>query len=122
MGSSGTGKFTDYSNNAKDVNGATKKGSSGDDPCGNGFVTILEEVERCPYFQRHKSLPSKGATIRVVMAGRVAVESAGLIIGYLPTQYNYLAGCINSGSTYQGIITSVNSRPLIRVQVRINRE
>lgn len=122
MGSEGTGKFSDYSNNADGPEGAAKRGSNGEDPCNQQINTLLEEVERSQYYKIHKSLPAINSAIRVVFNKRLGVEINGEIVGYLSTEYNYLFTCIKSGSSYAGIITSIANSPLLRVQVQIYKE
>jgi hypothetical protein len=54
------------------------------------------------------------------MGGRLSVDTeVGEVIGYLPTQFNYLAGCISSGRSYGGAVTSIATTPLTRVHVDI---
>ncbi len=121
MGSSGTGKFSDYSKSTQANTSGGNGGSSGEDPCAAEVDAVLEEVERSQYYKLHNSLPSVGIHVGVMLKERLAVEVNGELIGYLPTEYNYLASCIKSGSTYSGVITSVANHPVFRIQVHIAR-
>jgi len=136
MGSTGTGNFTDYSNNLT-KQGSTSSGSgsstssggssassgggsSGEDRCEKAFTAVLEEVERCSYYRQNSSLPVNGTAVTVRMQGRIVVETnEGELIGYLPTQYNYLAICIQNGLSYAGIVTSTSNIPISVVKVDI---
>ncbi len=122
MGSTNTGRFTDYSENTK---GNGKKsgsngGSSGEDRCNKAFSTELEEVERCEYYRKYSDLPTKGSKIYVTFNSRMEViNEPGEVIGYLPTKYNYLATCIQDGNSYSGNILSIVKTPIIKVRVDI---
>lgn len=121
MGSSGTGKFSDYSNSTRPNPSGGNGGASGEDPCAAEVTAFLEEVERSQYYMLHNSLPAVGTQIVLMLKGRLAIEVNGELIGYLPTEYHYLASCIKSGSNYSGVITSVASHPVIRIQIQIAR-
>jgi hypothetical protein len=137
MGSTGTGRFTDYSNSSSNKQSTSSSsgsstssgggsstssggGSSGEDRCDQAFETVLEEVERCSYYRQNRSLPANGTEVIVRMQGRIGVETTNSeLIGYLPTQYNYLASCIQSGRSYAGLITLTSSTPIVVVRVDI---
>ena len=125
MGSTGTGKFTDYSGQTGNEGsggtaGGGSGGSSGVDNCDQAFAAILEEVERCAYFQQYHTPPPAGTAVVVRLRGRLSVDTeSGEVLGYLPTQYNYLAGCMSSGRNYAGSVTATSITPLIRVHVDI---
>ena len=123
MGSTNTGRFTDYSGTSK---GKTKKGgsggggSSGEDLCDKAFTADLEEVERCEYFKNLSDLPSKGSHVLVRFNGRLEVtDNSGELIGYLPTKFNYLAACIQDGNEYSGNVLSTTRTPIIKIRVDI---
>ncbi len=120
MGSSGTGKLSDYSEKTEKKGGGKASGASGKDPCDNAFATTLEDVDRCEYFKNHKSVPPIGTEVIVSLKGRLLVDTlAGETIGYLPTEYNYLAGCMKKKRSYGGQVSSATTKPVIRVRVDI---
>lgn len=49
----------------------------------------------------------------------VAKDEEGLIIGYLPTKYNYLRACIADNYTYEGIVNAVLTSPIKTVSIAI---
>jgi hypothetical protein len=116
MGSSGTGKFTDYSNSQK---GSGGHGASGEDPCQVNKTINLEDVERCQFFQAHHELPPANTIVEIVLTKRLCATLNGEILGYLPTELNFLAGCINSGMRYIGIVSSTSIHPLPRIQITV---
>jgi hypothetical protein len=122
MGSVGTGSFTDYpgSTPKKITGGGTSGGSGGEDPCDKAFSADLEDFERSEYFAQHKAPPKVGLEVTVSLEKRLTVRSgANETLGFLPTKFNYLAGCIKSGRNYRGQVSGVSSKPLIRVRVDI---
>jgi hypothetical protein len=122
MGSSGTGHFSDYPGTMADKPGGAG-GSSGEDQCNQQIMTALEDVERCDFFINHSRLPDVGTPIQVSLAIRLTViTNEGETIGFLPTQYNYLAACIKAGRNYQGVVASSSLRPISKVQVEIMPE
>ena len=123
MGSSGSGRFTDYPGSGSG-SGAGAGAGDGDvpgyeDQCMLAITIALEDIEQSPYFQEHDSVPAVGTEVRVVMGPRIAAEtSGGVIIGNLPTQYNYLARCIQAGFSYEGFVQdSSNGPPLAEISV-----
>lgn len=122
MGSTNTGRFTDYSDNStgKRKPSGDGGGSSGDDPCQKAFSAELEEVERCEYYRKYSILPAKGTEVDIILNARLeAVNKGGETIGYLPTKFNYLAACIEEGNLYSGIVSSTTKTPIIKVSVDI---
>jgi hypothetical protein len=113
MGSSGSGSFTDYSgvtpSNPSDQTG----GASGTNRCGNAFSTGLEEVSRCQYFLTHGSVPSIGTDVTIGFNGMrlVALAATGEEIGYLPTKFNYLKGCLEDDFNYEGQVVGSTTIP-----------
>ena len=112
MGSTGTGHLTDYSGYRKAVVGET----GGKDTvyiCNKAVATSLEDVATSDYFKKHGTLPSKGTPVIITSTSRiVAVDDKGDVIGNLPTEYNYLLGCIEEGYQYEGEVTDSFSSPL----------
>jgi hypothetical protein len=122
MGSSGISRYSDYPRSApkKTAEGGASGGASGEDPCDKAFSADLEDFERSEYFARHKSPPKVGLEVAVSLERRLTVRTgANETLGFLPTKFNYLAGCIKSGHNYSGQVSGVSSKPLIRVRVDI---
>ncbi len=129
MGSTGTGRFSDYpgtpSGSAKagrDEGGGSKtKGEV--DQCERSLVNVaLEEVARCDYSVAHRGLPAVGTTVVVrtaLVGGRLGVETVegSEVIGLLPTEYNYLLQCMKQGYAYAGEVKSARARPVPIVRV-----
>ena len=118
MGSSGSGSFSDYGHKPKGNQGA----SSGEDKCGKAFSASLEEVQNCNYFTTTRNVPIVGNVIYVVFANpRLAVHNdQNVIIGYLPTKFNYLLACIENGINYSGLVSSSSLVPLPSISVDIS--
>jgi hypothetical protein len=136
MGSSGSGNFSDYSSTpakkrsskkkpSKGGGGGSSGGASGKDPCSQPIVGIgLDEVGRSEYYAANKALPAAGSSVFVrkkLFHGRIAVENdQHQVIGLLPTQYNFLIGCVNDGYSYQGSVNSSSTTPYPRIKVDIH--
>lgn len=119
MGSSGTGNFSDYKNFPRAIKGLTGADDS-EDKCALAFSTLIEDVDTCEYYSKKGVLPAAGAEVYVDFKVRLVVKSNdGLIIGYLPTKYNYLRNCIVKGFTYTGVVSNVSSTPINTVIVDI---
>lgn len=103
MGSSGTGRLTDYSGSKNDQGGGG--GTNGQDKCKEPITVQLEEVARSSYYVAHNDVPPKGTPVHLEYKTRLAVQtSSGELLGYLPTAYNYLAGCLKEGNQYRGSV------------------
>ncbi len=121
MGSTGTGRLSDYSG-TKAEKGGGPGGRSGEDKCDQPILATLEDVERCSYYGLHHALPKVGLDVVAGLAKRIEVTTAGgEVIGYLPTKFNYLAGCIKSGAHYAGKVTLSLAKPVVQVQVQLSR-
>ena len=119
MGSSGTGNFSDYKNFPRAIKGVTGADDS-EDKCALAFSTLIEDVDTCEYYCKKGMLPAVDTEVSVDFKVRLVVKSNdGLIIGYLPTKYNYLRYCIVKGFTYTGIVSNVSSTPINTVIVDI---
>lgn len=120
MGSSGSGSLTDYSKR-KPTGGVKNGGGSGEDNCGKGFSTSLEEVSRCFYFINYADVPPVGTNVNIFFNGlRLSVEtSKGEEVGYLPTKFNYIKNCMADGFKYTGVINAANLTPLPSINVDI---
>lgn len=126
MGSTGSERFSDYpsqsgSSGGPDAGSAGDADSAGSDPCQEPVEAVnLEEVARCAYFSTHGAIPPPGTEVEVVglHQGRIAVaeRSSGLIMGYLPTSYSYLASCLES-THYAGDVVASSATPVPTVTV-----
>lgn len=116
MGSRGTNKFDDYTVDRQGPGGSDRPSTDG--PCDKAITAVLEEVERCSYFQQYQSLPLIGTPIKLKFEKRLGVATgAGELIGYLPTEFNYLAGCISTGRSYEGSVVSTANTPVAMIRV-----
>jgi hypothetical protein len=118
MGSRGTGRFGDYQpGHDKDTTGGSD--GPGTESKGKANVCeqvieeiILEEVARCEYYQTHKNVPPVGSRISLrtkLVGGRLAIETESReILGYLPTMFNYLRGCMEQKYRYAGQVIYSN--------------
>lgn len=119
MGSSGTGNFSDYRNFPSAIKGVTGADDSVD-KCALAFSTLIEEVDTCEYYRKKGILPAVGTEVYIDFKVRlVVISNDGLIIGYLPTQYNYLRNCIAKGFTYTGVVSNASSTSINTVVVDI---
>lgn len=119
MGSSGPGNFSDYTNYPRAIKGVTGAVDS-EDKCALAFSTLIEDVDTCEYYSKKGVLPAVGTEVYVDFKVRLVVKSNdGLIIGYLPTKYNYLRNCIVKGFTYTGVVSVASSTPINTVVVDI---
>lgn len=114
MGSTGSGSFSDYSGAQNTTgNSGGSGGSSGTDLCRQAFSCVLQEVAQCDYFTQHGAPPPAQIQLGLVLQGRIfAVDTNGVKVGALPTAYNYLAACMQSGISYVGIVRSATSLPV----------
>lgn len=119
MGSTGSGNFSDYPGNTNAVKGVTG-GESGVNVCNRAVMTRLEDVATSDYFQKNGSVPPIGTSVIIAFSTRiVALDDKGVIIGNLPTEYNYLMRCLKEGYQYEGEVTGSNNAPLPSVQVAV---
>lgn len=105
MGSSGSGRLSDYpgAKKSKGKGGGGGGNPAPEDRCARAFSAQLEDVEHCAYFKKYKLVPPVGTTLVVAHAKRmVAQTQAGETVGNLPTRFNYLAACLEDGFTYVG--------------------
>lgn len=119
MGSTGTGNFSDYKNFPRAIKGVTGADDS-EDKCALAFTTLIEDVDTCEYYRKKGALPAVDTEVSVDFKVRLVVKSNdGLIIGYLPTKYNYLRHCIVKGFTYTGVVSVASSTSINTVVVDI---
>ena len=121
MGSSGSGSFTDYSNQKPKSSGTKSGGGSGDDKCSKAFSTQLEEVSRCKYFISTGKVPPKGTEIKIVFSGirLTALTNKNEEVGYLPTKFNYIKNCLADGFKYEGVVSTSSMKPVPSVSVDV---
>jgi len=119
MGSSGLGHLSDYSNYKNPVAGVT----GGKDTvynCEKAVLTSLEDVATSGYYKKHGTVPPKGTPVIITSTSRiVAVDDKGDVIGDLPTEYNYLLGCLEEGYQYEGEVNDSFTTPLPSVSIAV---
>jgi hypothetical protein len=117
MGSSGGGRFSDYSGTPKNgEDGSASGGSSGTDKCGEAFTVGLEDVASHPFFTTNGTVPLVGTVLTIALAGRIVAVTAGQTVGSLPTSFNYLAACLADGMAYSGVVVSSSAGTNPQVQ------
>jgi hypothetical protein len=116
MGSSGSGRISDYPGTSRGggsgSGGAEGGGGQPEDRCGRALSVTLEDIEHSDYFGTQGAPPPAGTTLNIRQRKRLVVEtSAGQSVGNLPTSYNFLASCMKDGWSYTGTVTSSNNGP-----------
>lgn len=133
MGSSGNGSFGNYKPDNMKKNKSAGRGqgfkglASGDEiECPTEITMIrLEDVQQSEYFAQHSTVPPKGAAVllsKKLHFGRLVVVASDTneIIGNLPTQYNFLLNCLNSGKNYFGNVVNSDVKPVPYVVVTLH--
>lgn len=119
MGSTGSGRLSDYTR----FRGAVKGVTGGEDlinKCDRAVATVLEEVETCDYYKKNGYVPAKGTYVKILLKTRlVAIDEKGDVIGYLPTEYNYLLECLNDGYQYEGEVSGSFETPVVSVYIAV---
>lgn len=119
MGSTGSGRLSDYSR----FRGAVKGVTGGEDlinKCDRAVATVLEDVETCDYYKKNGKVPAKGTYVKIALKIRlVAIDEKGDVIGYLPTEYNYLLECLNDGYQYEGEVSGSFETPVVSVYIAV---
>lgn len=117
MGSTGSGRLSDYTRFRAAVKGVT----GGEDlvnKCERAVATVLEEVETCDYYKKYGKVPSKGFYIKIELKVRIAaVDENGDVVGYLPTEYHYLLDCLTEGYVYEGEVAGSFETPVPSVYI-----
>jgi hypothetical protein len=86
--------------------------------CRESLMSVkLEEVARCHYYLKGKTVPAVGVRVRVrdrLFDGRIAVETvdSSVVVGFLPTIYNYIRRCLAEGFSYEGEVVDSALAPL----------
>lgn len=133
MESSSSGRFHDYSGSESpkrapiETGVGTGSGSEpGTDRCAKSIESArLEEIEKSEYFSKHANVPPVDTKVQIrkkLVKGRIAVETVKgkESIGFLPTKFNYLAGCLETGWSYEGKIIASSNKPIPRVVVELS--
>jgi hypothetical protein len=109
MGSSGSGRISDYPGTSSS-SGESQGSGSGLDRCAQAIGVVLEDIEHCDFYKNVGGVPAPGQQLRIALKKRVVAETdAGVTVGNLPTMYNYLAACLKDGWTYAGTVTASSS-------------
>jgi hypothetical protein len=122
MGSSGSGRFSDYpGTKAKKVEGdgtGIAGGTSGVDKCSQAFHVLLEDVGNSQFYSQLGTVPPASTQLGISFDGRrvFAVDTNGVNVGALPTAYNYLVACLEDGVTYVGVVSSSATSPVPTVE------
>ena len=119
MGSTGSGRLSDYSR----FGGAVKGVTGGKDlvnKCDRAVATGLEDVSTCDYYKKNGHVPAKGTYVKIALNTRlVAIDENGDVIGYLPTEYNYLLECLTDGYQYEGEVSGSFETPVPSVYIAV---
>ena len=119
MGSTGSGRLSDYTR----FGGAVKGVTGGEDlinKCDRAVATVLEDVETCDYYKKNGHVPAKGTFVKIDLRTRlVALDEKGSVIGYLSTEYNYLLECLREGYQYEGEVSGSFDTPLPSVYIAV---
>jgi hypothetical protein len=137
MESSSSGSYKDYPPSSR-VEGSKRRVKTSSDANGQGGGTTitpqndqcresllyvkLEEVARCEYFVKQKKVPPVGSRLQVrktLFDGRIAVETVNrsMVVGFLPTMFNYIRKCLAEGFSYGGGVVDSTLKPLPAVIV-----
>lgn len=119
MGSSGSGRFSDYyKKQTINTEDGQSGGSSGEDRCERAFTVELEDVAQHSFYNTNNSVPAEGTEVVIELNKRLfAAIPNSLSVGSLPTSYNYLAGCLEEGFQYKGLVRSSSNTPTPRIIV-----
>lgn len=118
MGSSGSGRFSDYpGTKAKEVAGdgtGMAGGASGVDKCEQAFHVLLDDVGNSDFYSQFKNIPAVGDQLGILFDKKrvFAVNMNGVKVGALPTSFNYLVTCLEDGVTYVGVVSSSAVSPI----------
>lgn len=119
MGSTGSGKLSDYTR----FRGAVKGLTGGEDlinKCERAVATVLEDVETCDYYKTNGKVPEIGTNVKIALKTRlVALDEKEDVIGYLPVEYSYLLECLNDGYQYEGKVSGSFDTPVPSVYIAV---
>lgn len=109
MGTTGSGHLTDYP-------GGRDQGAGGEDRCDQAFSVTLEDVERSEFYANNGGVPDPGTPLSIDHDKRIVAKAEdGTTVGNVPTEMNYLAGCLRVGYTYSGSVTDSSTFPMATV-------
>jgi hypothetical protein len=113
MGSSGSGRISDYPGSSPSGRpGGAGGGDATPDRCDKAFGTRLEDVEQSEYYITQGTVPPVGTPLQIELRKRIVAQTAsGESIGNFPTSFNYLAACMKAGWKYVGTVRSVAGAP-----------
>lgn len=114
MGSTGSGRFSDYpGTKAKDGDGM-EGGTSGEDKCQKAFHVLLDDVGNSDFYSQFKDVPAVGDQLGILFDKKrvFAIDVNGVKVGALPTSFNYLVACIEDGVSYVGLVSSSAVSPV----------
>jgi len=119
MGSSGSGRISDYSGSKGGSNKSGTGGGAGgggpvppEERCGRAFSVELEDFEHSDYFAANGAPPPVGTALRIRKVKRLVAETLdGVSVGNVPTSHNYLADCIEADWSYVGQVRVSSSGP-----------
>ena len=130
MGSTGTGKFGTYDNSENIFKDIDEKNSKinlhKENLCESPLESIiLEDIEIHQYYKENSGLPTVGESVYILknkFKGRIVVAhtTTDLILGNLPTEYNYLFRCTQLGYSYEGKVIQSIEKPIARLMVKLN--
>lgn len=118
MGSTGSGRFSDYSGTKAQYGSGdgtgVSGGESGVDKCNQSFNVLLEDVGSCDFYSEFTAVPDVGEPLAILFDKKrvFAINEDGVKIGALPTSYNYLVACLEAGVTYVGVVNSSDASPV----------
>lgn len=119
MGSTGSGRLSDYTRYRDAIKGET----GGEDlinKCERGVATALEDVQTCDYYQKNGHVPAKDTFVKIGLKTRlVAFDENDDVIGYLPTELHYLLECLNEGFQYEGQVSGSFETPVPSVYIAV---
>ena len=119
MGSSGSGRFSDYYKRPTvNTENGQSGGSSGEDRCERAFTVELEDVAQHQFYNTNNIVPAKGTEVVIQLNKRlVAAIPNSLTIGSIPTSHNYIAACLKEGFQYKGVVLTSSNTPTPRIVV-----
>ncbi len=84
------------------------------------MATALEDVGTCDYYKKKGHVPAKSTYVKIGLKTRlVAMTEDGDVIGYLPTEFNYLFECISDGYQYEGEVSGSFDEPIPSVYIAV---
>lgn len=133
MGSSGHGRFGTYHVGGNLAGSGLTGGGIGGVAGGGSEISCpsiielirLEDVALSEYFVKNESVPPFGSSVELenrINHGRLVVRllSTEEVLGNLPTQYNYLLTCLQSGMRYTGTVVSSGEMPIPFIVVTLH--